>query len=109
MPKQTALTIPMLLDGIKCQVRVSFTPGRPAIGPSYSHGGLPPEPAEAEPIEFLDSKGSSAPWLEAKFNKLSEEAREDFLSELDTKAEEEVINEEASIQEEREQRRREDR
>lgn len=46
-------TVPLsILDGSDGLVEVtfSFTPGRPATPPAYSHGGLPPEDPEFEII-----------------------------------------------------------
>jgi len=39
--------------GITVRASYAFTKGAPGCGPSYSHGGLPPEPDE---IEFQSAK-----------------------------------------------------
>lgn len=46
------------------EVTFSYTviPGRPEQGPSYSHGGLPAEPAEIDDIRVETIDGRARPW-----------------------------------------------
>lgn len=43
----------------EAEIRFTYTPGSPEMLPSYSHGGLPPDPAEIEIENVLLKLGSN--------------------------------------------------
>lgn len=95
-------TVSTKLDGIPCLVEVSFYPGAPAHTPRGEYAPIdPPEPAEAEPLEFYDRKGYKAPWLWKKYESMNEGDQERFHEALLEKACEEHYNREAEYWENR--------
>lgn len=44
-------------NGEECEIDYTYTPGKPAIGPSFSHGGLPPDPSEIEITKMTYGNG----------------------------------------------------
>jgi hypothetical protein len=61
---------------VAMEIRFSFTPGRPATGPSYASGGDPADPAEVEidSVELRDGDG-----IEPYDQKQLEEWAQDWL------------------------------
>lgn len=49
------------LNGTDVEIRGTYVPGVPERGPSYSHGGLPAEPAYIEDIEVMTADGKWVP------------------------------------------------
>lgn len=80
------------------QFQFTYLPGRPATPPSYSHGGLPPEPAEVEIDSVLlagEDKLTELPeWMVSAFRDdedvldwLCREAQDDLAARADEWAE----------------------
>lgn len=50
--------------GIEYECRATVNPGYPGCGPSYSHGGLPPDPPEVDGLQVreLREDGGESVW-----------------------------------------------
>ena len=66
------------LDGIPCNVRIETYYKQPPMPARIAPSDLDAEGYTELEYTFLDRKGYEAPWLQNKFDWLSEEKKEDF-------------------------------